>query len=91
MLFTVVYLIFSLWILILGKLYFRNLDNPENPNLNLDCTDYICEIHLVTWLYCIALLVVVDQFTPVYGRWPSFRASTSFRVFAAYLTISQPI
>ena len=26
-----------------------------------------------------------------YGRWSSFRASTSFRVFAAYLTISQPI
>ena len=26
-----------------------------------------------------------------YGQWSSFRASTSFRVFAAYLTISQPI
>ena len=29
--------------------------------------------------------------TSSYGRWSSFRASTSFRVFAAYLTISQPI
>ena len=27
----------------------------------------------------------------MYGRWSSFRASTSFCVFAAYLTISQPI
>ena len=31
------------------------------------------------------------QFFKIYGRWSSFRASTSFRVFAAYLTISQPI
>ena len=27
----------------------------------------------------------------LYGRWSSFRASTGFRVYAAYLTISRPI
>ena len=29
------------------KLYFTNLSNPKNPNLNLDSTDYGCKICLV--------------------------------------------
>ena len=36
--------IFSFWIQNLRKLHFTNLANPKNPNLNLDCTDYFCEI-----------------------------------------------
>ena len=40
-------LYFSLWIVVWRKKYFTNLANPKNQNLNLDCTDYACEIRLI--------------------------------------------
>ena len=43
------------WIQVYRKLYFTNLANPKNPNLNLDSTDYGCEIHHLlsfSWLSC---------------------------------------
>ena len=46
-----VYLISSIWILIPGKLHFTNLANLKNTNLNLDCTDYVCEIWPVLSAY----------------------------------------
>ena len=33
------------------KLYFTNLANPKNPNLNLDSTDYGCETCLVAFRF----------------------------------------
>ena len=42
-----VYVMFLIWIQIYRKLYFTNLANPKNPNLNLDSTDYGCEIRLM--------------------------------------------
>ena len=39
-----VYVMFLIWIQICRKLYFTDLANPTNPNLNLDSTDYGCEI-----------------------------------------------
>ena len=42
-----VYVMFSFWIQICRKLYFTNLANPKNPNLNLDSMDYGFEIHLL--------------------------------------------
>ena len=47
MIFMLVYVMFSFWIQICRKLYFTNLANPKNPNLNLDSTDYGCEIRLL--------------------------------------------
>ena len=44
-----VYVMFSFWIQICRKLYFTNLANPKNPNLNLDSTDYGCEIRLLNY------------------------------------------
>ena len=46
MIFMLVYVMFSFWIQICRKLYFTNLGNPKNPNLNLDSMDYSCEIRL---------------------------------------------
>ena len=40
MIFMLVYVIFSFWIHVERKLLFTISANPENPNLNLDCTDY---------------------------------------------------
>ena len=47
MIFMLVYVMFSFWIQICRKLYFTNLANPKNPNLNLDSMDYGCEIRLI--------------------------------------------
>ena len=51
MIFMLVYVMFSFWIQICRKLYFTNLANPKNPNLNLDSTDYGCEIRLELTVY----------------------------------------
>ena len=51
MIFMFVYVMFQIWIQIYRKLYFTNLANPKNPNLNLDSTDYGCEICLVLDIY----------------------------------------
>ena len=51
MILMVVNLFFSFWILILRKLHSTNLVNTKNPNKNLDCTAYICEIYLVSFQY----------------------------------------
>ena len=48
MIFMFVYVMFLIWIQICRKLYFTDLANPKNPNLNLDSTDYGCEIRLLT-------------------------------------------
>ena len=42
MIFIMVYFFFFFWILVKRKLHFTNLAYPRNPNLNLDCTDYVC-------------------------------------------------
>ena len=42
-----VYVMFEIWIQFYRKLYFTNLAHPKNLNLNLDSTDYGCEIHLL--------------------------------------------
>ena len=47
MIFMFVYVMFLIWIQICRKLYFTDLANPKNPNLNLDLTDYGCEIRLL--------------------------------------------
>ena len=47
MIFIFVYVMFLIWIQICRKLYFTDLANPKNPNLNLDSTDYGCEIRLL--------------------------------------------
>ena len=49
MIVMLVYVRFSFWIQICRKLYFTNLANPKNPNLNLDSMDYGCEIRLVSY------------------------------------------
>ena len=48
MIFMLVYVMFSFWIQICGKLYFTNLANTKNPNLNLDLMDYGWEIRLLS-------------------------------------------
>ena len=45
MIFIVVYVLFFTLDSDLEKnLHFTNLANPKNPNLNQDCTDYVCEV-----------------------------------------------
>ena len=50
MIFMLVYVMFSFWIQICRKLYFTNLANPKNSNLNLDSTDYGYEIRLAPFV-----------------------------------------
>ena len=38
------------------NLYFTNLANPKNPNLNLDSMDYGCEIRLMFFYFYIRFL-----------------------------------
>ena len=43
-------------------MHFTNLANPKNPNLNLDCTDFGCEIYLMlckVYQWPVKILIIV--------------------------------
>ena len=65
MIFMLVYVMFSFWIQICRKLYFTNLANPKNPNLNLDLTDYGCEIRLMCQAAIHCKIIFQDIFNKI--------------------------
>ena len=53
------------------KLHTTNLANPQNPNLNLECTDYVClsrtrSVKLLTRVVYLVMLLkwVIRQWEP---------------------------